>query len=169
MLTLNSLKIAICAAPLLVVPLYPRVVVASTFHHFTSDTSQITVAQAPGIGFSNIRFVETTRAEKQVRDWALKIEGTLTNLSNSPIRARAITYDIIAFNGRQYEVVVRNTEFLIPSMKIVILEPGDSIPFIHSLDSEQMASLSRYIVAPDIFTFQVVGTTNEVIDKLPVD
>lgn len=166
---MKLLKTAVCTAPFLAMTLLPGLGVASTFHRPASDISQISVAQAPGLGFSNISFIQTTNAEKQVRGWALKIAGTLTNLSSSPIQARAITYNIVAFNGQQYEVVAQNSEFLSPSMEPVTLKPGQSISFTHSLDSQQMASLSRYMLAPDVFTFQTVSVTNEVIDKLPVD
>lgn len=164
---LKPLKIAICATPLLAATLLPNVVAASIFHQTPSGAVQTTIAQAPGLGLSNINFVQTTDAEKEVRGWALKIEGTLTNFSGSAIQARAVTYNIIAFNGQRYEVIVTNSEFLSPRMEPVTLAPGASIPFVHSLDERQMAAMSRFALAPDIFRYQVVGVTNEVISKLP--
>lgn len=165
-------KIAILVPSLLAVALLPCLgVAASTLHpgRLPSGTSQIKIAQAgSGLVFSNISFVQTSKAQKEIRGWALKIQGTLTNRSSNAIQARAITYNIIAFNGQQSEVVVNNSEFLSPSMEPVTLAPGQSIAFTHSLDSEQMASLSRYMLAPDIFRFQVTGVTEEVIGKLPV-
>lgn len=135
----------------------------------TPQASRVRTPQTQsGLVISNISFRNASRAERTVRGWAKLIDGTLTNRSDQPIRARVINYDITAFNGRQREVVVNNSEFLSTDFEPVTLMPGQSIRFTHSLDSAQMASMNKYMLSPDIFALQIKNTQMEFIDKLPV-
>lgn len=119
-----------------------------------------------GLVISNIEFRDVTRVQREVFGWAKLMTGTITNQSSRPITARVINYNITAFNGRYREVVTSNSEFLLDATPVT-LQPGQSIRLIHSLNEAQMSSMKRYILSPDIFNFEVQGTTMRFIDKVP--
>lgn len=118
--------------------------------------------QSAGLVFSNIRFVEPSRAEASL-GVGLKIAGRMTNQSNRTFRGNIIDYEISAFNGRQRVTVIKHSDWLNDGGAIT-LAPGTSIPFEHELSREQAAAMRAYILAPDLFAFSTTGVRIGVLD-----
>lgn len=116
--------------------------------------------QSAGLVFSNIKFSNPTRAEREVGRVGLKVRGQLINRSNQTIDARVVDYTISAFNGRQWNVIVSASESLSKRFTRVVIPPGESISFEHELDTEQAKQFNGYMMFPENFRFEVKDTNN---------
>lgn len=129
----------------------------------TATIAQQNRQQQPAIQFGYFILSDTTDIEKEVRGWYLKVLGKFTNTSNRRFQARTIRYQILTKTGR---VLVTNEEYLLPSMEVVSIDPGEETWYAHSLNQQQ-TRLVRSVPKHEL-RFRFLGFGTRMINKIPV-